>query len=105
MDGAAEKYVAVGVRRTATADYRYHDQLEAVADIHNFGSPAGAQSVMDAEPSAGSRPVEIGDAARLFGQSLVFRRGPYLVRIVAYQDTPENGDALRSLAQAIAAKM
>jgi hypothetical protein len=105
VDGAADRYVAAGVRRTVTADYRYQDRIEAVADIHQFAAPAGAQTIMDSEPSAGSQPIKIGDAARLFGQTLVFRRGPYLVRIVAYQETPENRTALAFLAEAIAAKM
>jgi len=105
VDGAAEKYVAAGVRRTATADYRYRDRIEAVAEIHQFAAPTGAQTIMDSEAAAGSQPVQIGDAARLFAQTLVFRRGPYLVRIVAYQESPENGAALSSLAQAIAAKL
>jgi len=105
VDGAAEKFVAAGVRRTATADYRYQDGIDAVADIHQFTAPGGSKTVMDSESSAGSQAVEIGDAARLFSQTLEFRRGPYLVRIVTYQDTPENRAALTSLAQAIAAGM
>ena len=105
MDGGADPYVAAGVRRTATASYRHGDDLEAVADIHLFSSAEGAGKMMESEPAAGSQSVPIGDAARLFAQSLVFRRGPYLVHLVAYQDTPHNRTALTSLAQAIAAKM
>jgi hypothetical protein len=105
MDGAADKYVAAGVQRTVTTDYRYQGRFDAVADIHQFASPEGALSLMDSESADGSQPAQIGDAARVFDQTLVFRRGPYLVRLVAYQDTPETRKALAALAQVIAAKM
>jgi hypothetical protein len=105
VDGAADKYLAAGVQRTVTTDYRYQDRFDAVADIHQFTSPEGARGLMDSESSEGSQPAQIGDAARLFGQTLVFRRGPCLVRLVAYQDTPETRAALASLAQAIAVRM
>jgi hypothetical protein len=101
LDGGADAYVSAGVRRTATADYRYRDQIEAVADIHQFASAAGARTVMDAEPTSNSQTAQLGDAARVSSQALIFRRGPYLVRLVAYQDTPETKDALVSLAREV----
>jgi uncharacterized protein DUF6599 len=105
LDGGAETYVSAGVRRTVTADYRYRDQIEAVADIHQFASAAGARTMMDAEPTSNSQTAQVGDAARVSSQALVFRRGPYLVRLVAYQDTPETKDALVNLAREIEKKI
>ena len=105
VDGDAERYLRAGVRRTLTANYRYGDTLEAVADIHLMEAPRGAASIFESEPSAGSRPVKIGDAGRSYGQSLTFRRGPFFVRLTAYQDTPQTERVLVSLAQAIAARL
>jgi hypothetical protein len=105
VDGDAERYLRAGVRRTLTANYRYGDTLEAVADIHLMEAPRGAASIFESEPSAGSRPVEIGDTGRSYGQSLTFRRGPFFVRLTAYQDTPQTERVLVSLAQAIAARL
>jgi hypothetical protein len=105
VDGGADKYVAAGVHRTATADYRYHGQLEAVVDIHEFNAAEGARAIMDSEASAGSQPVAIGDAGRRFSRSLVFRRGACLVRIVAYQETEETAGAIAALGQAIEGRM
>jgi formate hydrogenlyase subunit 6/NADH:ubiquinone oxidoreductase subunit I len=105
VDGDAERYLRAGVRRTMTARYGYGDTVEAVADIHLMEAPQGAASIFESEPSAGSRPVALGDAGRSYGQSLTFRRGAFLVRLVAYQDTPLTERALVSLAQAIEARL
>ena len=101
VDGDAERYLRAGVRRTLTASYRYRDTVEAVADIHQIGSPQGAASLFAAEPSAGSHTAALGDAGRSYGQSITFRRGPFFVRLTAYQSTPQTEPALTSLAQAI----
>ena len=104
VDGDAERYLRAGVRRTLTANYRYAD-VDAVADIHLMEAPRGAASIFESEPSAGSRPMALGDAGRSYGQSLTFRRGAFFVRLVAYQDTPRTEAALVSLAQGIEARL
>jgi len=101
VDGDAERYLRAGVRRTFTANYRYGDTVEAVADIHLMETPRGAASIFESESSAGSRPVSLGDAGRSYGQSLTFHRGAFFVRLVAYQDTPQTEPALVSLGQGI----
>jgi polyferredoxin len=105
VDGDAERYLRAGVRRTLTANYRYADTVEAVADIHLMEAPRGAATMFEGEPSAGSRPVKVGDAGRSYGQSVTFRHGPLFVRLVAYQDTPQTERALVSLGQAIDARL
>jgi hypothetical protein len=105
VDGDAERYLRVGVRRTLTANYRFADTVEAVADIHRMEAPRGAASIFESEPPTGSRPVALGDAGRSYGQSLTFRRGAFFVRLVAYQDTPQTERALVSLAQAVEARL
>jgi NAD-dependent dihydropyrimidine dehydrogenase PreA subunit len=105
VDGDAERYLRAGVRRTLTANYRYGDTVEAVADIHLMEAPRGTASIFESEPSTGSRPVALGDEGRSYGQSLTFRRGPFFVRLVAYQDTPATERALLNLAQAIEARL
>jgi len=63
----------------------------------------GARQIFDSEPAAGGSPVAIGDAGRSYRASLLFRKGPYFVRLVAYEDTPEVESALLALGRAIAA--
>jgi len=99
IDGAAEKYIQAGVGRTLVTDYRYQNRIDAVAEVYVMKSSEGARSVFESEPELGSQPVKIGDAARLYGASLTFRRGVYFVRLVAYQP----GSELTSLARGIEA--
>ena len=101
IDGDAEKYIQAGVRKTLTADYRYRDSTDAVADVYMMAAADGARKIMEAESAAGSQPIALGDAGRLYGASLVFRKGPYLVRVVAYKESPEVGKALVELARGI----
>jgi polyferredoxin len=101
VDGDAERYLRAGVRRTLTANYRYANTVEAVADIHLMDTPQGAAAIFESESPAGSRPVALGDAGRSYGQSLTFHRGAFFVRLVAYQDTPQTEGALVGLGQGI----
>jgi polyferredoxin len=105
VDGDAERYLRAGIRRTFTANYRYEDTVEAVADIHWMDAPRGAAAIFESEQSAGSTPMALGDAGRSYGQSVTFRKGPFFMRLVAYQDTPRTEGALVSLAQAMAARL
>jgi ferredoxin len=105
VDGDAERYLRADVRDTLTANYRYEDGVEATADIYTMEAAAGAASIFESESAVGSRPVALGDAGRSYGQSVTFRRGPFFVRLVAYQDTPRTEQALLSLGQGIAGRL
>ena len=105
VDGDAERYLRAGVRRTLAAGYRYRDGVEAVADVHLMASPAAAAALFESEPPAGSRAVPLGDAGRTWGQSVTFRRGPFFVRLTAYQDSPQAEAALVALGRAIEGRL
>lgn len=104
LDGGAEEYVNAGVVSAATSDYKFQGNLEAVVDVYTMKSPNGAQKLLDTEPPSG-QAVPVGDAARLYTQSLIFRKGPSLVRITAYEPAPGEGDALLSLAHGIEGRL
>jgi hypothetical protein len=101
IDGDAERYTQAGVEQTIAVDYRFSGQAEAQVEIHVMKTAGGAAKVFDSHHSEGSRAVELGDAARLYQGSLLFRWGRYFVRIVAYSGGPEMGDALVALGRAI----
>jgi polyferredoxin len=105
LDGGADQYVNAGLAATLTAPYRFRAGFDAVADLHVFAGSAGAARIFDSEPAAGGTPVSIGDAARLYSASLVFRKGRYLVRLVAYSQGPEVPAALTALARSIDSKL
>lgn len=105
IDGDAERYLQAGVEQSLTADYRYRNKADAVADVHTLKTTDGPRKLMEADSSPGSRPASIGDEGRLYATSLVFRKGRYLVRVVAYEETPEISEALVDLGQAIEMKL
>ncbi|HTT21081.1 MAG TPA: DUF6599 family protein [Candidatus Sulfotelmatobacter sp.] len=101
IDGEAERYLKSGVQRVHTADYKFQNTVEATVDIYVMGNAEGATKVFDSAPAGDARPVQLGDAARLYSQSLAFHEGPYLVRIVAFQESPEVPQALLALGRNI----
>ena len=101
IDGEAERYLKFGVQRAFTADYKFQNTVEATVDIYVMGDVEGATKVFGSEPASDAKQVELGDGARLYSQSLVFREGPYLVRIVAFQESAEVPQALLALARDI----
>jgi Family of unknown function (DUF6599) len=101
IDGETEKYLKAGVQRASTADYKFQDKLEAVVDIYTMSNANGAAQVLDSEPAAGAKLVPLADGARLFSQSLIFRKGRYLVRIVTYQESEDAQQALLALGRRI----
>jgi predicted small lipoprotein YifL len=105
IDGDAEKYVKAGVKSTSTADYKYQDKIEAVADVYTMSDANGAKTIFESEPAGSTHSVSLGDAARASNQSVVFRKGAYLVRIVAYQETPDVQQALLGLSKGIESKL
>ncbi|MGD0736758.1 MAG: DUF6599 family protein [Terracidiphilus sp.] len=105
IDGDAEQYVSAGVVTTSTADYKYQGQLEATADVYTMGDAAGAQKILAAQQTKEAKTVQLGDAGVAYAQSVVFRKGPYLVRIVAFESTPDTPQALLALAHGLEAKL
>jgi len=105
MDGGADRYERAGVAHTFTATYRHSSGIEANVEAHLFRDAAGAQAIMDAEAATGSEAVSLGDAARLYSASLVFRKRRYLVRLTAYQTGAGVRPALITLARAIDAQI
>jgi hypothetical protein len=47
----------------------------------------------------------LGDECIQYAQSVIFRKGNSLVRIVAYESTPETPQALLALARGMEAKL
>ena len=84
IDGDAEQYISAGVVSTATSDYKYQGQMEAVVDVYTMGDSTGARRILESGQSKEAKSVQLGDAALAYEQSVIFRKGPYLVRIVAY---------------------
>ena len=105
VDGDAEQYISAGVVSTSTSDYKYQGQLEATVDVHTMGDAAGARKILETGQTKDAKTVQLGDAGVAYAQSVIFRKGPYLVRIVAYESTPDTPQALLALAHGVEAKL
>lgn len=101
IDGDAEKYVKAGVKRAQTADYHQGGSLDAVVDVYTMSDATGAKTIFESEAAGEAKTAPVGDAARAYRQSLVFRKGSILVRVVAYQDGADVAKTLLELAQAV----
>ncbi len=101
IDGEAERYLKAGVQGVSTADYKFQGKLDAVVDIYAMTTESGAEKIFQSEPEANSQSARLGDNARVYSQSLVFRKGRYLVRITAYQESSETQPALLALARGV----
>ena len=101
IDGDAERYLKAGVERVSTTDYKFQNKVDATVDIYTMGNAEGADTIFRSEPAADGRPIQLGDSARLHGQSLVFRKGAFLVRIVAFGESAETQQALLRLGRGI----
>jgi hypothetical protein len=101
IDGDAERYLKAGVQRVSTADYKFQDKVNATVEIYTMGNAAGAEKIFKSEPAVDVKPIPLGDAARLSSQSLVFRKGAYLARIVAFEESAETQQALLQLGHGI----
>ena len=105
IDGDAEQYIAAGVVTTSTADYKYQGQLEAVVDVHTMRDAEGARKILETGLTSDAKKIKLGDECVQYAQSVAFRKGPYLVRIVAYESTPETPQALLALAHGVEANL
>ncbi len=105
IDGGAEEYIQAGVVSTSTSDYKYQGQLEATVDVYTMGDSAGAQKILGKSQSKDAKTISLGDAGIAFAQSVTFCKGPYLVRIVSYEDTPTAQQSLIALAHGVETKL
>ncbi|MFZ0304395.1 MAG: DUF6599 family protein [Terracidiphilus sp.] len=104
IDGDADHYIQAGVVTTSTSDYNYQNHVEAVVDVYTMGDSAGAQKILAGDESQRGKSVSLGDEGVAFEQSVTFRKGTALVRIVAYSSTPDTQQALLALAHGVEAK-
>jgi hypothetical protein len=105
IDGDADRYLKAGIERALTSDYRYRGKIDAVADLFVMKDAAGAAAVLESQPANSSQPVPIGEAARLYPGTLMFRQGRFFVRMVAYNEGSDVPGALLSLGRAIADRL
>ena len=101
IDGDSEQYIQAGVVSTSTSDYKYKGQLEAVVDVYTMSGPDGAQTILERGQTKDAKTIGIGEEGLQYAQSVTFRKGAHLVRIVAYQLNADTSQALVALAHGV----
>jgi len=105
IDGDSEQYIQAGVVSTSTSDYKYKGQLEAVVDVYTMSGPDGAQTILERGQTKDAKAINIGDQGLQYAQSVTFRKGAHLVRIVAYQSNADSMQSLAALAHGVEANL
>ncbi len=105
IDGDAEQYIKAGVVSAATSTYTYASRIDAVVDVYTMNSPVGAHIILLRDVSPRSKAAHLGDEGIAHEQSVTFRKGTHLVRIVAYQMAPDTPQALLALAYGVEARL
>jgi hypothetical protein len=80
--------------------------VEAIVDVYTMGDAAGARKILETGTDE-ANPIQLGDAGSAYAESVTFRKGPYLVRIVAVTYASPAGvqQALLALAHGMEAKL
>lgn len=105
IDGDADHFVQAGVVSTATSDYTYQGHVEAVVDVHTFRSGDSARTLLETGLTRDAQHIQLGDEGIAYAQSVSFRKGKALVRVVAYESTPETPQALLALARGVESRL
>ncbi len=100
INGGAELYHNYSFMEVATADYK-KDSVEIVADVYRFNSGVNAYGLYSMLRPEDAEVIRLGTEGYLSPSSIQFVRGPYLVRVVAYDDSDETSLALVNLAYAL----
>ena len=76
-----------------------------MVDVYTMGGPDGAQTILERGQTKEVQAAHVGDEGLQYAQSVSFRKGPYLVRIVAYQSSASAPQALMALAHGVEANL
>lgn len=99
INGAAPTYIERGFRKVVSAELALEAGGELSCDVYDMTTADGAAAIFDHEQPPSEGPPALGDGARVSKGSVVFRRGRYYVKIVAFDQ--DAGRALLALARAI----
>lgn len=102
IDGAAEIYLAFGVREVVSRRYHGPRGGEIVADLFDMGSSRGAFGAFRFDARTGET-AGIGRESELLGSNLAFWKDRYFVSIISFQDSAAARQAALALGRAVAA--
>jgi hypothetical protein len=105
INGQAESFLMYDFRSVAARRYMKGEDLEIKAEIYDHGSPLMAFGIYSQFRSPGGTYLDIGNEAFGDDYSLHFWKGRFYVKISAYDDGEESGEAMKRFARTIAGKI
>ena len=92
IDGAAPVFIERNFRRLAPAELKVTSAAgegELTADVYDMTAPVNAAAIYAFEKPQAVEAVTVGDEGHKGKLSLVFRRGPYYVKLTAFNAVAE----------------
>jgi len=107
VDGAEQAYLTYGFKRAITTEVARSEQAEhsVVVDIYDMGNPLNAFGMYSSERSPEYTYIEVRTEGYLGGGALNFWKGPYYVKLVAFEETEETRDLLLAVAREIESRI
>lgn len=104
IDGGAEVYRALNVRRVVDRRYQKGDGPDIVVDVFDMGSSQDAFGAYHVDIRE-EQDVGVGQESEYQGGSLYFWKDRYFVSVVALKETEKSKKAVISMGKAIAKKI
>ncbi len=100
IDGGADIYNEYGFRQVVVQDYEDTSQRTLTLEVFEMTDTAAAFGMFTFKASARGTEAALGDGGRLEDYYLNFWKGPVLVTVTGFDDSPESIAGIRRVAQA-----
>ncbi len=101
IDGAAEVYLNYGFRNLFHRTYQRPDQPDILLDIYNMGKGENSYGLFLQQAQNPDSLPRFGQGSQYVRGYLIFWKGPYFIRLLAFQETAQSKKCLLDLATII----
>ena len=101
IDGGADIYNEYGFRQVIVQDYENSSQKAVTLEVFEMADAAGAFGMFTFKTSPRGTEAALGDGGRLEDYYLNFWKGPVLVTVTGFDDSPESLGGIRRVAEAV----
>ena len=100
IDGGADIYNEYGFRQVAVQDYESSPQKTVTLEVFEMADAAAAFGMFTFKTSARGSEIDLGQGGRLEDYYLNFWKGPVVVTVTGFDESPESVEAVLKLAEA-----
>ena len=100
IDGGADIYNEYGFRQVAVQDYESSPQKTVTLEVFEMADAAAAFGMFTFKTSARGSKVDLGQGGRLEDYYLNFWKGPVVVTVTGFDESPESVEAVLKIAEA-----